>query len=81
MGARRRSHGSRDREQRNALITIFFKCRGSGARRRHYRLPRRFWSVHRVDLNKVQIEASRGYELLSSREIFLSASANFSNST
>lgn len=53
MGARCRPHGSRNREQWNALLALVIGCRGSSARHRRYRLPRRVWAVHGLDLNPV----------------------------
>ena len=61
MGACHRSYDSRDREQWHALLTFVTGSCGSGARRCPHRLPRRVWTLYRLDLDPVQIETSRGY--------------------
>ena len=53
MGARCRSYDCRDREQWDALLTFVTGSRGSGARHCSHRLPRRVWTLHRVDLDPV----------------------------
>ena len=71
MGTRCRSYDSRDREQWDALLTFVTGSCGSGARRCSYRLPRRIWTLHRVDFDSIQIETSRGYTTFNPSIIFV----------
>lgn len=71
MGARCRSHDSRDREQRNALLALVAGCRWSGARHSRHRLSGSVRIVHRMDLDSIQAEASGWCEALSSSGTFV----------